>query len=119
MDVERIYFWKGKRDTDFISLVAVGGDSCFVCQTFLISSEVWIAKIGISFPRIFVLSLAFKIISDKGSYVWKRKANIKYFLCFCFESSESFLYVLVLGDSCVLMLAGLAVWWAIGHRLLC
>lgn len=75
-----------------MSLVAVGGDSCFVCQTFLISSEVWIAKTAIAFPRTFVLSLVLKIIPDKGSYIWKRKANFKYFLCFCFDSSESFLY---------------------------
>ena len=92
MDVECFYFWKGKRDTDFTSLVAVGGDACFVCQTFLISSEVWIAKIAVAFPGTFVLLLVLKIISDKGGYVWKRKANIKYFLCSCFDSNESFLY---------------------------
>lgn len=91
MDVEWFYFWKGKRNTGFMSLVPVGGDSCFVCQTFLISCEVGIAKIAIAFLGTFVLFLVLKIISDKGGYVWKRKANIKYFLCSCFDSSESFL----------------------------
>lgn len=90
MDVDRFYFREGRHDTDFISLVAVGGDFCFVCQAFLMSSEVWKAKTGISFSGIFVLFLVFKIISNKESYVWKRKANDKYFLCFCFDLMRAF-----------------------------
>lgn len=71
--MEWFCFWKGKRDLDFISLVAVGGDSCFVCQTFLISSEVRISNIAVFFfLRPLLFSLHFKYFQPKG-YVWERK----------------------------------------------
>lgn len=71
--MELFCFWKGKRDLDFISLVAVGGDSCFVCQTFLISSEVRISNIAVFFfSGTFVIFFALQIFSTKGIRMGKK-----------------------------------------------
>lgn len=63
-----VLFWKGKRDLDFISLVAVGGDSCFVCQTFLISSQVRISNIGIFFWDFCYFLCSSDIFNQRDTY---------------------------------------------------
>ena len=74
-----VLFWERKTWHGFYKLSSCRWRlSCFVCQTFLISSEVRILKIGIFFRELSPFLGTSDVCNQKG-YVWKRKTNRKNF----------------------------------------
>lgn len=117
MDVDRFYFQEGRRDMDFISLVAVGGDFCLPN----LFNEQWSleSKDGNFFFWDLCSFLGFKDNFKQRKLYMEKKSRWQVFSLFLLWFNESFLYFLVLADNCVMMLAGLAMWWVTGHNLLC